>query len=150
MSDGLRTLTVSDLHGVRSSFDQMWPKSTAMAEQFYARLFDIAPDCRPLFRNDMAMMKGKFISTLAVLVGSLDNLTGLYSVAGKLAEDHVRYGVRAEHYPPVGDALLWSLGQQLGTSWNADIERSWRKVYALISARMIAAAYPATTRHTSM
>jgi hemoglobin-like flavoprotein len=137
----METLTANDISGVRKSFDLMWPKSTVMADQFYARLFEVAPDCRPLFRSDMTQMKGKFISTLAVLVGSLDDATGLYSVAGKLGEDHVPYGVRAEHYEKVGEALLWSLGQQLGSNWTADIEQSWRKVYALITARMMAAAY---------
>jgi hemoglobin-like flavoprotein len=112
-----------------------------MADQFYARLFELAPECRPLFRSDMTRMKDKFISTLAVLVGSLDNITGLYSVAGKLGADHVPYGVRPEHYETVGEALLWSLGQQLGPHWSDEIEQSWRKVYALISARMIASAY---------
>ena len=137
----LETLTAKDIHDVRASFDLMWPRSTAMADQFYARLFEIAPDCKAMFRSDMANTKDKFIATLAVLVGSLDNVTGLYSIAGKLAKDHVAYGVRAEHYAPVGDALLWSLGQQLGSFWTTDVERSWQKVYALISSRMIAAAY---------
>ncbi|UYO43442.1 globin [Rhodopseudomonas palustris] len=138
----LATLSPADIHRVRTSFDLMWPRSTEMADQFYARLFEIAPDSRALFRSDMTRMKDKFIQTLAVLVGSLDNLTGLYAVAGKLAVDHVRYGVRPDHYAPVGEALLWSLGRQLAGFWNDDVEQSWRKVYAVISARMIGAAYP--------
>nr|WP_235677142.1 globin domain-containing protein [Rhodopseudomonas palustris] len=81
----LATLSPADIHRVRTSFDLMWPRSTEMADQFYARLFEIAPDSRTLFRSDMTRMKDKFIQTLAVLVGSLDNLTGLYAVAGKLA-----------------------------------------------------------------
>lgn len=138
----LATLTAADIQRVQASFDLMWPRSTEMADQFYERLFEIAPDSRALFRSDMTRMKDKFISTLAVLVGSLDNLTGLYAVAGKLAVDHTRYGVRPDHYAPVGEALLWSLGRQLAGFWNDDVEQSWRKVYAVISARMIGAAYP--------
>jgi hemoglobin-like flavoprotein len=139
--DSLDRLTSSDIREVQAAFDLMWPRSTAMADQFYNRLFEIAPDCRPMFHSDMATMKGKFISTLAVLVGSLANETGLYSVTGKLARDHVHFGVRPEHYAPVGEALIWSFRQQLGPRWTDNTEQSWRKVYALIASRMIAAAY---------
>ncbi|WP_349627482.1 hypothetical protein [Rhodopseudomonas palustris] len=38
--------------------------------------------------------------------------------------------------------MLWSLGRQLAGFWDDDVEQSWRKVYAVISARMIGAAYP--------
>jgi hemoglobin-like flavoprotein len=135
------TLTPEEIASVKASFDRMWPMSASMADRFYDRLFEIAPGSRALFHGDMTKLKSKFISTLAVLVGSLDNVTGLLSVAGKLAKDHVHYGVAAEHYPAVGEALLWSLGQGLGPFWTADVEASWRKVYAYISERMIAAAY---------
>jgi hemoglobin-like flavoprotein len=137
----LDAMTSEEIANVRASFDRMWPMSAVMADRFYGRLFEIAPGSRALFRSDMTQLKGKFISTLAVLVGSLDNVTGLLSVAGKLARDHVHYGVTAEHYPAVGEALLWSLGQGLGPFWTAEVEASWRKVYAHISERMIAAAY---------
>ena len=135
------TLTAKEIASVQASFDRMWPNSTAMADRFYNRLFEIAPETRPLFRSDLSKQKGKFISTLAVLVGSLDDVTGLLSIAGRLARDHVHYGVRAEHYQAVGEAMLWSLGQGLGPFWTDEVEAAWRKVYAFLSERMIAAAY---------
>jgi hemoglobin-like flavoprotein len=104
-------------------------------------LFETVPDARTLFRGDMVSLKHKFISTLAVIVGSLDNVTGLLSLTDKLARDHVHYGVIAGYYQPVGDALLWSLAQGLGPHWTPDVEQAWRKVYAFLSTRMIAAAY---------
>jgi hemoglobin-like flavoprotein len=133
--------TREEISRVQTSFDQMWPNSAVMVEQFYARLFEAQPDSRALFRGDMAQLKHKFIATLAVIVGSLDNVTGLLSMIGKLAKDHVHYGVRASHYESVGEALFWSLAQGLGEHWTPDVEASWRKVYAFLSARMITAAY---------
>lgn len=126
---------------VQTSFDRMWPRSTVMVDLFYDRLFEMLPETRGLFRGDMAHLKHKFIATLAVVVGSLDNMTGLLSVVGKLAKDHVHYGVLETHYEPVGEALFWSLGQGLGPHWTPDVEDAWRKVYAFLSARMISAAY---------
>jgi hemoglobin-like flavoprotein len=137
-SDGL---TPAEISSVKTSFDRMWPMSTEMVDMFYDRLFEILPESRAMFRDDMVALKRKFISTLAVIVGSLDNNTGLLSVLGKLAKDHVHYGVRAEHYAVVEQALLWSLGQGLGAFWTSEVEQAWRKILALISERMIAAAY---------
>jgi hemoglobin-like flavoprotein len=134
-------LTAAQISNVTLSFDRMWPNSTMMADRFYDRLFEIAPETRSLFRGDLVAQKRKFISTLAVLVGSLDNMTGLLSVAGKLAADHVHYGVKAEHYDAVGEALLWSLARGLGDYWTGEVEQSWRKVFAFLSERMIEAAY---------
>jgi hemoglobin-like flavoprotein len=134
-------LTREEIMRVQTSFDQMWPNSSVMVDLFYARLFETLPETQPLFRGDMAQLKHKFIATLAVIVGSLDNLTGLLSVIGKLAKDHVHYGVEAAHYEPVGEALFWSLAQGLGESWTPDVEASWHKVYNFLSARMISAAY---------
>lgn len=134
-------LTRDEVICVQTSFDRMWPKSALMVDLFYARLFETVPETQPLFRSDMTQLKHKFIATLAVIVGSLDNMTGLLSLVGKLAKDHVHYGVLEMHYAPVGDALFWSLEQGLGPHWTPDVEASWRKLYAFLSARMIVAAY---------
>jgi hemoglobin-like flavoprotein len=134
-------LTREEIMRVQSSFDQMWPNSSVMVDLFYTRLFDTLPEVRPLFRGDMVQLKHKFIATLAVIVGSLDNLTGLLSVIEKLAKDHVHYGVKASHYEPVGEALFWSMAQGLGAHWTPDVETAWRKIYEFLSERMIAAAY---------
>jgi hemoglobin-like flavoprotein len=138
---GSLTLTRDEILRVQTSFDRMWPRSTMMVDMFYARLFETMPEARAMFRGDMVQLKHKFVATLAVIVGSLDNITGLLSVSGKLAKDHVHYGVQASHYPQVGEALLWSLEQGLGTHWTPDVKASWEKVYALLSARMISEAY---------
>ncbi|ABD06465.1 Globin [Rhodopseudomonas palustris HaA2] len=134
-------LSPAEVAEIQNSFDRMWPRSNVMVDLFYDRLFELVPDSRPLFRDDMANLKRKFISTLAVIVGSLDNLSGLLSVADKLARDHVHYGVTASHYAPVGEALLWSMREGLGTHWTPAVEDAWTKLYVFLSGRMIAAAY---------
>jgi hemoglobin-like flavoprotein len=134
-------LTREEITRVQTSFDRMWPRSAVMVDLFYDRLFEILPETRPMFRGDMVQLKHKFIATLAVIVGSLDNITGLLSVIGKLAKDHVHYGVLETHYAPVGEALFWSLEQGLGPHWTPDVEEAWQKVYTFLSARMISAAY---------
>ena len=130
-------LTTEDIERVQSTFDRLWPISAQTAGLFYERLFEIAPEVRPLFRNDIDEQKRKFIATLAVIVGSLDNSSKLISLTDTLARQHGNFGVRPAHYTIVGEALLWSLERGLGDSWNPGVAASWSKAYGIISTFMI-------------
>lgn len=130
-------LTAEEIARIRSSFDLVFSKSTEMTTTFYDRVFELAPECRPMFRDDMDVLKRDFIATLAVLVGSLDHVTGLLSSIDILGRNHARYGVQPEHFPLVGEALLWSLSKGLGEQWTSEVEQAWRKVYDIIAQRMM-------------
>jgi nitric oxide dioxygenase len=60
-----------------------------------------------------------------------------------MARRHVDYGVQPEHYAYVGSALLYALGQGLGTDFTPAVKLAWTDAYGLLSGVMIAAAYPA-------
>ena len=124
-------LSTDDIERVRNSFDRIWPISSQTAGLFYDRLFEIAPEVRPLFRRDIDEQKRKFIATLAVIVGSLDDHSKLVSLTGNLARQHGEFGVRPAHYSMVGEALLWSLERGLGDKWTPSVAASWSKAYGI-------------------
>jgi hemoglobin-like flavoprotein len=126
-----------DIQRVRDSFDRLWPTSSQTAGLFYDRLFEIAPDVRRLFRHDIDEQKRKFISTLAVIVGSLDDTSKLIPLTDGLARQHGNFGVQPAHYSIVGEALLWSLERGLGPAWTPGVAASWTKAYGMISGFMI-------------
>lgn len=130
-------LTSEDIARVRNSFDMVFANSNDMMTAFYDRIFELAPDVRPMFPDDLGNLKQDFISKLAVLVGSLDPKTGLLGGAEILGRNHQHYGAKPEHYPVVGEALLWSLARGLGSHWTDEMEQAWRKVYDLVAQRMI-------------
>jgi nitric oxide dioxygenase len=134
---GMQNLSADDIDRVRRSFDRVWPVSERAADLFYDRLFEIAPEVRPLFRGDMDEQKRKFMATLAVIVGSLDDSSRLVPLTDTLARQHGDYGVSPSHYEQVGEALLWSLEQGLGPDWNPSVAAAWRKAYGLVSGFMI-------------
>jgi hemoglobin-like flavoprotein len=133
----------ADIARVRATFDRLWPSANETAEQFYACLFAIAPHVKPLFRGDPAEQRRKFMSTLAVLVGSLDDADRLFSVARTLALQHVHYGVEASHYPALGAALMEALESRLGSEWDEETAAAWSRIYRSLSGHMVAAAYGA-------
>jgi nitric oxide dioxygenase len=89
----------------------------------------------------MTEQRVKFMATMSMLVNSLCNLDIVLPAAGKLATRHVRYGVTPEHYPVVGQALLWTIQRTLGLNWTADIAAAWIEAYGIISRHMIGEAY---------
>ena len=122
-------------------FAQVVPIADKAAEIFYDRLFEIAPAVKPLFRGDMVEQRRKLVAALAVVVGGLSDLPRVLPAAGALAKRHVDYGARPEHYPVVGEALLWTLARGLGPQWTPDVAAAWTAAYTTLSGYMIEQAY---------
>jgi hypothetical protein len=56
---------------VRQSFDAIWPVRRKLADQFYRRFFELAPDAQGLFRSDMERQYLKLMDMIAAIVGTL-------------------------------------------------------------------------------
>jgi hemoglobin-like flavoprotein len=126
---------------VQDCFAKVAPISEAAAMLFYDRLFDIAPQMKVLFPDDMTEQRRKLMAMLAGVVKGLGNLEQLLPTAGALAKRHVNYGAKAEHYPLVGDALLWTLEKGLGDGWTPEVADAWGTAYGALSGYMISEAY---------
>jgi len=126
---------------VKASFELVKPIAEEAAGLFYGRLFEIAPEVKPLFRGDMTEQGRKLMATLAVVVNGLDNLETILPAAGALAKRHVAYGVKPGDYAAVGEALLWTLERGLGTDWTPQTAQAWAAAYGLLADFMIGEAY---------
>ncbi|OYX70226.1 MAG: hemin receptor [Rhizobiales bacterium 32-66-11] len=133
-------MTPAQIDLIQSSFAKVAPISHQAAALFYARLFETTPQVQPLFKGDMTEQGRKLMATLAIVVKGLTNLEAVVPAAQALAKRHVAYGVKAEHYPPVGAALLWTLEQGLGPDFTPEVKDAWAEAYGLLSSVMIAAA----------
>jgi hemoglobin-like flavoprotein len=134
-------MTPEQVKLVQQSFAQVVPIADKAAEIFYNRLFELAPAVKPLFRGDMAEQRRKLVATLAVVVGGLSDLPSVLPAASALAKRHVDYGARPEHYPVVGEALLWTLARGLGPQFTPDVAGAWTAAYTTLSGYMIEQAY---------
>ncbi|GIT90102.1 hemoglobin [Jannaschia pagri] len=134
-------MTPQQITLVQDSFAKVRPIQDAAAAIFYDRLFAIAPEVRPLFKGDMTEQGAKLMATLSVVVNGLRDLGPIVPVAQDLARKHVSYGVTAEHYQPVGAALIYALSQGLEDDFTDDVKQAWLTAYGTLSAVMIDAAY---------
>jgi nitric oxide dioxygenase len=134
-------MTPDQVKLVQQSFAKVAPISEAAAVMFYDRLFEIAPSVKPMFPADMTEQRQKLMATLAVIVNGLGNLESVLPAASALATRHVSYGAKAEHYPVVGAALLWTLEKGLGEAWTSHVADAWTAAYGTLSGYMISEAY---------
>ena len=65
-------MTPEQIDLIRKSFDALWPFRRKLAEQFYGRFFELAPDTRRLFPENMEKQHLKLMDTIAAIVGTLD------------------------------------------------------------------------------
>jgi hemoglobin-like flavoprotein len=127
---------------VQETWKLVQPISSKAAELFYGKLFELDPAIRPLFKADMKEQGVKLMKTIGVAVNSLNDLPTIVPVVQALGQRHVGYGVKPDHYPTVGKALLWTLEQGLGPKATPEVLEAWGAVYRILSSIMIESAQP--------
>lgn len=125
---------------VKQSFAKVAPIAEQAADLFYNRLFETAPEVKPLFKGDIKEQGKKLMATIGMAVSSLDRLPQLVPVVQDLGKRHAAYGVRDEHYDKVAAALLWTLEQGLGADFTPDTKAAWVEVYTVLASTMKDAA----------
>jgi nitric oxide dioxygenase len=136
-----RDMTPDEVKIVQHSFAKVAPISDQAATIFYNRLFEVAPQVKMMFPEDMTEQRKKLMATLAAVVNGLTDLPSILPAASALAIRHVSYGARREHYPVVGAALLWTLEKGLGEAWTPEVANAWTAAYDTLSGYMITETY---------
>jgi hemoglobin-like flavoprotein len=133
-------MTPEQIKRVQDSFAKVRPIAGTAADLFYGRLFEIAPQVRALFPEDMAEQKQKLMAMLGLAVANLAHSGTVVPALQDLGRKHVAYGTQAAHYEPVGAALLWTLEQGLGPDFTPEVREAWTETYALVARVMQQAA----------
>jgi hemoglobin-like flavoprotein len=133
-------MTPDQVRLVRESWEKVKPIAPTAAGLFYGRLFEIEPSVRPLFKREIGEQGRMLMQMISVVVARLDNLGELVPAVRKLGARHAAYGVRDEHYAPVGAALLWTLEQGLGDAFTPATRDAWATAYGILAETMMDAA----------
>lgn len=144
---GKITLSERQKRLVRESFESVSEYQSSVLMLFYGRLFEIAPETRPLFHIDIREQSNKLMNTLATLIDALDRLELLMPHLAELGSKHVTYGVQPYHYEKLRSALLWALGHALGAEFGRETRTAWETLLAAVSAAMLDGAATAASPH---
>ena len=137
-------MTPHQINLIKTSWQLAAANAETVGQLFYGRLFQIAPQVKPMFsRISVTDQSKKLLATLSFVISKLDKLDEIIDEVAKLARRHVNYGVSPEHYTAVGSALLWTLETGLAEHWNDELKEAWTTCYTILSGAMISAAeYP--------
>lgn len=133
-------MTPEQIELVQTTWAKVAPSATQVAVLFYDRLFEIAPEVKPLFKGDMTEQGQKLMQMLAVAVNGLPQLEQIVPAVQEMGVRHNDYGVAPEHYDSVGAALLWTLEQGLGDDFTPEVKAAWTDTYVTLATVMKDAA----------
>jgi hemoglobin-like flavoprotein len=127
----------SDIALVQLTWEQVVPIADTAARLFYAKLFEMEPTLRFLFKQtDMAEQRKKLIQMITVAVRGLERLDELLPAIEAMGRRHSGYGVIDPHYTTVGAALLWTLEEGLGDAFTPEARSAWTQTYTMLAAVM--------------
>lgn len=126
---------------IEDSFRHVAPIAVPAAAMFYARLFELDPQLRPLFaQTDMVAQGRKLITAIGFVVSNLQRPEALLPAVQALGARHCGYGVRPVHFGTVGAALLDTLANGLGNRFTPAVRDAWAQAYGMLAETMIAAS----------
>ena len=124
------------VHTIRKSFAQLARHEHVAGLVFYRRLFELAPELKPMFKGDIELQAKKLLEMLGVLIAMLERPHGLELELKAMGARHADYGVKDEHYAVVGQALLDMLGETLDGDFTPDVREAWTWLYGAVETLM--------------
>lgn len=141
-------LSDADKEIIKDTWRLVEPIRDTAADLFYRRLFELKPEYRALFKQNMESQKRKLISMLAFIVKSLnwpdsmwkeevDPEEDLFLIVLALGRRHRElYKIPEESYKTVREVLLWTMDYGLGKAFTPEAREAWARVYDLVSTTM--------------
>jgi hemoglobin-like flavoprotein len=122
---------------LRSSFALVVEREPEVTHRFYDVLFAKYPQVQPLFgRRSRADQERMLRDMLVAIVDHVEEPAWLQNQLGALGSKHVGYGVTAEMYGWIGDALLTTLKEVAGPAWTPEIADTWTHAYGAVAGLM--------------
>ncbi len=122
---------------VKNSWSFVITNAETAGELFYARLFEVAPSVRHMFKGDTKEQAKKLMNMVTLIVTKLQKLDEIIGEVKSLAQRHGKYGAQPAHYTVVGECLIWTLKQGLAEKWTDETEEAWVVVYGILANAMI-------------
>ena len=128
-------MTSSQIDAITGSWDQV-SQDPDLIPKFYEKLFEIAPQTKSYFPDDMTKQSEKLAYTLGFVVGNLDRLEDIRESVEDLGRSHRKLKIKDEEYAFVKEALLTTIDNSLEGDSTAIIE-AWDVAISYIANLMI-------------
>lgn len=143
-------LSESEIEFLQESYAKLYDESGAFSRRFYENLFEIAPNARALFSNNIESQGRKFMEVLSIIILDLNDDKLIIPLIEAMGRRHVGYGTKPHHYQTVGDALVKTLNEAFNGQWSPKEKAIWVKLYTHIADIMITAAEDLQIENTAL
>lgn len=143
-----RTMTPEQTRLLARSFAKLENRLPELANAIFARLFQIDPDARRLFKGNMEEQAMKITRAFGDFVRRKSRSHHFLPVTGKGGEaiipgvgalgarHELKYGVRPEHFANMREALLYAVRNLLGSDYNDEIGKVWAETFDMLAHSM--------------
>jgi hemoglobin-like flavoprotein len=121
---------------LRSSFELVIDRCPELTVRFYEILFERYPQLQKLFSRDRTAQSKMLAVAIAAVLDHLEDAPWLEATLGSLGAKHTSYGVTAEMYSMVGEALLATLAEIAAEAWTPVVCEQWTEAYFAIAGMM--------------
>ncbi|MDU9418546.1 globin domain-containing protein [Staphylococcus lloydii] len=133
-------LTEKEIQTIRETVPLLKEHGQTITSKFYDRLFIEHPELKNVF-NQTNQKKGLQSSALAMAVLAaaehIDDLSPIVPVIMPVVYKHCALQVLPEHYPIVGENLLWAIKEVTGLTDDSEVIQTWGKAYQEIADAFI-------------
>lgn len=134
-------LKQSTIDIIKSTVPVLEQHGKDITTRFYQLLFSSHPELKNVF-NQSNQRQGRQQTALANAVyaaaANIDNLGAIIPVVKQIGHKHRALGIKAEHYPIVGENLLKAIKDVLGDAATDEIINAWAEAYGVIADAFIA------------
>lgn len=130
-------MTEAKIELVKNSWGRVVAYSEKAGRIFYERLFELAPELRTLFKDDVQTQNQKLILAVTVIITKLNKLENLELEIQKLAKKHQAFGIAGDHFVMFKLAFVEMLRAISQTLWDEETEEAWKELFDLISVAML-------------
>ena len=131
------SLTHDQINLMRESFYRLQPVGDAASRRLYDRLFELEPNLRSLFPDDLTRLRMRFMSALAIMLYHGEAPDAVHPYLRRLALVHIAHGVQPEDFRPMGQALIDTMREMLGERFPEGADTAWKEAYAFMAREMM-------------
>lgn len=126
-------MTPEQFQLVRLTLAQATNDPLSLGQQFYRRLFILAPDLRGRFGGDIEAESLKLKDTLTLAFGALSDMRFLVATLELMAQRGVARGLSEKHGRAIAQSLLFAVERRIGTAaFTPQVCDAWIALLAVV------------------
>lgn len=126
---------------IKATIPALSTHGQAITSEMYTRLFQ-DEEIQSLCNHSNQGQDGKQVKALAAAIlgyaQNIDHLEVLAPTVERIAQKHIGYDIKPEHYPSVANALLGAIEHVLGAAATQEILSAWGEAYWALAGILMA------------